>query len=119
MNNFQNPYYLPNPIQKNGIIWVQGIEGAKAFQLTPNSNAVLMDSEVEGRFYIKISDNIGMCNLRVFEYKEITNTPKAETNIDMSQYVTRSELSEIIKSLKGDSNEQPVQPVKHRNLITE
>lgn len=118
MNNFQNPYYQ-YPMQKNGITWVQGIEGAKAFQLAPNSNVMLLDSEVDGRFYIKVADNIGMCNLRVFEYKEITNTPKAENNIDMSQYVTRNELTEILNSMRGDSNEQSVQPVKHRNLITE
>ena len=30
-NNFLN--YQP---QKNGINWVQGVEGAKAFQLMPN-----------------------------------------------------------------------------------
>lgn len=127
MNNFQNPYgqyqnmQFPNQTYpKNGIIWVQGIEGAKAYQLSPNSNAMLLDSESDGRFYIKTSDNIGMCNLRIFEYREITNTPKAETNIDMSQYVTRDELSEILNSLKGGFiNEQPVQPTKRKNLITE
>lgn len=117
MNNFQSPYYYQNPLQKNGITWVQGIEGAKAFQLAPNSNVMLLDSETDGRFYIKVSDNIGMCNLRVFEYKEVTNTQKAE--VDMSQYVTRNELNEIINSLKGESNEQSVSAVKHRNLITE
>lgn len=116
MNNFQNPYY-PYQTQRNGITWVQGIEGAKAFQLAPNSNVMLLDSETEGRFYIKVSDNIGMCNLRVFEYHEITNTSKE--SVDMSQYVTRSELTEILKSMKGESNEQLIQSVKQRNLITE
>lgn len=122
MNNFQNPYYtMQNQFQqtKNGIIWVQGIEGAKAYQLTPNSNVMLLDSEVDGRFYIKVSDNIGMCNLRIFEYKEITDTSKTE-KVDMSQYVTREELNKIIDSLKkGDSNEQSIQTTKYRNLITE
>lgn len=128
MNNFQNPYaqyqtpQYQNPLlyPKNGIIWVQGIEGAKAYQIAPNSNAMLLDSETEGRFYIKTSDNIGMCNLRVFEYSEITNTPKAETSVDLSQYVTKNELSEILKSMKGElANEQSVQPTKRKNLITE
>ena len=62
-NNFLN--YQP---QKNGINWVQGVEGAKAFQLMPNSNTVLMDSENDGIFYIKVCDNIGMCSLRKFRY---------------------------------------------------
>lgn len=66
-----NPYLQqrPNPFYQqqanNGILWVQGIEGAKAWQLSPNSNVILMDSENDGRFYIKISDNVGMCNLRI------------------------------------------------------
>ena len=116
---YQSPYANMLAPRNNGILWVQGIEGAKAWQLPANSNVMLLDSETDGRFYIKTSDNIGMCNLRVFEYKEITDTPKAETNIDLSEYVTRNELSEVIKSLKGELDEQPVQSTKRRNLITE
>ena len=93
-NNFLN--YQP---QKNGINWVQGIEGAKAFQLMPNSNTVLMDSENDGIFYIKVCDNIGMCSLRKFRYQEIIDEPQ-QTN----QYVTRDELMNILKELKNEQN---------------
>ena len=99
--NMNMPY-----MQNNGITWVQGIEGAKAWQLSPNSNILLMDSENDGKFYIKVSDSIGMCNLRVFEYKEVTNeaTPASP---DLSQYVKKSELQELINSMiGGNSNEQ-------------
>lgn len=116
---YQNPYTNMVMPRNNGILWVQGIEGAKAWQMPANSNVMLLDSETDGRFYIKTSDNIGMCNLRIFEYKEITDTPKVESSIDLSQYVTKAELTEILNSLKGESNEQPVQSVKRRNLITE
>ena len=116
---YQNPYANIMQPRTNGINWVQGIEGAKAWQLPANSNVVLLDSETDGRFYIKVSDNIGMCNLRVFEYQEITDSPKAENKVDMSQYVTKSELKEILDSMKGEVNEQPVQPVKRRSLLTE
>ena len=91
-NNFLN--YQP---QKNGINWVQGVEGAKAFQLMPNSNTVLMDSENDGIFYIKVCDNIGMCSLRKFGYQEIIDEPQ-QTN----QYVTRDELMNILKELKNE-----------------
>lgn len=91
-NNFLN--YQP---QKNGINWVQGLEGAKAFQLIPNSNTVLMDSENDGIFYIKVCDNIGMCSLRKFRYQEIIDEPQ-QTN----QYVTRDELMNILKELKNE-----------------
>ena len=91
-NNFLN--YQP---QKNGINWVQGVEGAKAFQLMPNSNTVLMDSENDGIFYIKVCDNIGMWSLRKFRYQEIIDEPQ-QTN----QYVTRDELMNILKELKNE-----------------
>ena len=84
--------------QTNGITWVQGIEGAKAFQMIPNSNTILMDSENDGRFYIKVSDNVGMCNLRTFSYKEITEPTTSK--VDMSMYVTRQELEDAIRSIK-------------------
>lgn len=99
MNNFPYQQMYQRPVMNNGIIWVQGIEGAKAFQLTPNSNAILMDSENDGRFYIKVSDNVGMCNLRSFSYTEITSQPNS------TDYVTRKELEDAIRSLKY---EQPV-----------
>ena len=117
MNPMQNPY-LVQP-QDNGIKWAQGIEGAKAYQLGPNSNAMLLDSENEGIFYIKTSDNIGMCNLRIFQYKEITSVPNEHQQEDMTQYVRKDELDEIIKSyLGGTSNEQSVSTTKQKSLIT-
>lgn len=96
-----NPYANAN--NQNGITWVQGIEGAKAYQMLPNGIALLMDSESEGKFYIKTSDNVGMCNLRIFEYTEVTNTPAPQ--MDLSNYVTKDELKEVVSSLKGDINE--------------
>jgi len=127
MNNFQNPYnnmyqprYSYSPTN-NGITWVQGVEGAKAYQLMPNSNMLLMDSENDGVFYIKVSDNVGMCNLRTFKYEEVTNFPKSSENlVDTSQFVTKDELNEILnKRFNGGKNngKQPVQPTKP--VITE
>lgn len=115
-NPFQNysPYqptnpYIQQPTPSNGINWVQGIEGAKAWQMQPSSNIMLLDSENDGIFYIKTSDNVGMCNLRVFKYEEITNQQKQANNVDMSEYVKRSELEEIITTiLGGTKNEQAV-----------
>lgn len=43
MNNFnQQSYFAPMTgiRSTNNIIWVQGIEGAKAWQLAPNSMAI-------------------------------------------------------------------------------
>ena len=102
-------YSQPN----NGILWVQGIEGAKAFQLMPNSNAVLLDSENDGVFYIKLSDNVGMCTLRTFEYIETTNDPPKNNGVDLSSYVTKSEFEKAINEIKEViKNEQFVSAVK-------
>ena len=55
--NQPNGYLGYQRPQTNGITWVQGIEGAKAFQIMPNSNTILLDSENDGIFleYINIS----------------------------------------------------------------
>ena len=81
----------------NGLTWVQGIEGAKAHVTAPGVPALLMDSESE-RFFIKTTDASGMpMPLRIFEYKEITDTP-AKTAPDMSGYVTRDEFEQFKQS---------------------
>ena len=103
-----NPYYTPPT--NNGINWVQGIEGAKAWQLSPNSNVMLLDSENEGVFYIKVSDNVGMCTLRIFKYEEVQqNKYQTQQQTDMSEYVKKSELEAYINDIfGGDLNEQTV-----------
>lgn len=130
LNQFQHNQYQPMSQfgrysgysqMNNGINWVQGIEGAKAYQLTPNSNTILLDSENDGVFYIKVSDNVGMCNLRVFNYTEVTDAPKVESKIDLSEYVKRDELDEILKSIKGGktNGKQTVSTNATKQLITE
>ena len=94
-----NPYYGMQ--QTNGITWVQGKEGAKAYQLMPGTNAILMDSEEDGRMYIKICNQVGVSTLKEYEYKEVMERPKED-------YITRAEFLKAIEELKGVNNEQPV-----------
>lgn len=103
MYNSAGSYIPYQNIQNNGIIWVQGIEGARSYQIPPNTNIILMDQDNDGRFYIKVSDNVGMCTLRVFSYTEITNQPP-EPSVDMSEYVKKSELQDLIESMLGGSS---------------
>ena len=106
----------PNTAQNNGIIWVQGVEGAKAYQIAPNSNVLLMDSENDGRFYIKTCDNIGMCSLRYFNYSETSAATTKAPEIDTTQFVTKTELASVINDLKeGLKREQPVSTVEQNN----
>lgn len=100
----------------NSINWVQGIEGAKAWQLVPNSNAMLMDSDNDGIFYIKTSDNVGMCNLRRFKYEEITEVESKPA--DLSDYVKKSELQDLLNQmLGGKPNEQSVSTNEHKKSL--
>ena len=99
-SSYFNPANSGVNTSTNNIVWVQGIEGAKAWQLNPNSMVILLDSEAEGKMYIKVSDNIGMSSLRVFNYKEEVATSSANTTnkqVDLSQFVTRDEIKNLVK----------------------
>ena len=112
--NISNGIMPPRGMSANNIMWVQGHEGAKSYIIPANSNVILLDSEEEGKMYIKSSDNIGMCTLRTFMFNEIIDVePSKEVNTQ--QYATKQDLQEIremINSLKGGKNEQFVQPIK-------
>ena len=112
-----NPFYNQPTFQNrttnnNRIIWVKGIEGVMAFQMEPNSNGIFLDSDIQGRMYIKTCDNIGMCNLRIFNYEEVAaNTQSRQnTEIDTSNFVTKDEMNnainEAIQLLKPKENEK-------------
>lgn len=80
----------------NNIIWVQGEAGAKAYQIPPNSNIILMDND-DLILYIKSTDNVGIATTRSFRLTEITNeTPNGlisqRANVN---YVTREEFEEL------------------------
>lgn len=90
----QNP--APNSSGNNGIIWVQGESGAKAYPVGAGNTVLLMDSE-DSKFYIKSTDISGMPQpLRTFSYSEIFQSVKTEPKED---YVTRNEFEELKKML--------------------
>ena len=106
----QVPQQNVAPVQQNnnGIIWIQGEQAAKSYMVAPNNTVLLMDSE-DSIMYIKSTDQSGMPRpLRVFEYKERTQTahnapassPKAS-----DEYVSRKEFEafrdDVRKEFKG------------------
>lgn len=60
---------VASPSPQQGINWVQGLAGAKAFMVAPGQTAFLMDSEGQ-TFYMKSADQSGMPTLRVFDFQE-------------------------------------------------
>lgn len=111
-NNYFPTGYQPmnypsyqTPTYNNGIVWVQGEAGAKAYPVASNNSVLLMDSESE-KFYIKTTDASGMpMPLRVFSYKEVTGSPEStsKSSFDPSLYVTKDELESRLEALKTPS----------------
>lgn len=89
------PQVAPQAPQQSGVIWVQGIEGAKAHPVAAGQSALLMDSEGDC-FYLKTADQSGMPTMRVFDYKERLNTPPEPKNADLSDFITKEELSHYV-----------------------
>lgn len=99
----QTPAQTANAQQSanNGLVWVQGMEGAKAHFVTAGATVMLMDSEGD-RFYLKSSDMSGMpLPLRVFEYKEVTQSGATvpAPAMDTSAFVTHKEFDELRRSV--------------------
>ena len=100
------------PQQQNnngGLLWVQGIEGAKSHFVSPGQSALLMDSE-SNSFFIKTADASGMpMPLRVFDYKERTAQPAPQVptaaTIDTSGFITREEFEARIAELTTERND--------------
>lgn len=101
------PYVAPTAVppvqnqQQNGMIvaWVQGISGAKAYPLSPNTRAFLFDSEKD-TFYVKTTDQSGMpLPIREFDYSEVIQETTAQ---DTSNFVTKEELEEALAKIKND-----------------
>ena len=108
---------------QNNIIWVKGKENARSMQLQPNSTLIMLDNQAN-KFYIKTTDDIGLGKIRVFNYTEEedneinNNNNNNQQNIpDLSQYVTKDQLQDIISSLKEKYNEQSVSTIKSKQPI--
>lgn len=97
INYNQMPNYgnLPNYNQQSNnqsVIWVQGIEGAKAHPVAAGQAVLLMDSD-SNCLYLKSADQTGMPSLRIFDYKERTNTSQNAPDLDLSGFVRQDDLS--------------------------
>ena len=111
---------MPTPAQQtnNGLVWVQGEAGAKSFLVAPGCTVMLMDSEGE-RFYLKSADASGMpLPLRVFEYKERTETAQQTAGGSVAtfddldnKFVTRDEFERRMASIAPQK--------KSKNKLTE
>ena len=85
--------------QNNPMIWIQGIEAAKAYQTAPNSTVVLFDSE-EQVIYLKSADMQGRPSMRILDYTIRSEAPKTAQNALAGKNVDIPTRDDI-KALQG------------------
>ena len=99
----QNQYYNPQmnnqqifpQEQPQNLIRVNGIDGAKAYQMNANSTVALFDSN-EDIMYIKNTDGAGFPSIRMFKFDEVNEITSSEEKQD---YISRKEFEEFKKEL--------------------
>lgn len=101
MQQFQQRAQMQQGMQ---LIRVTGMDGAKAYQMPPNSVVPLFDADND-IMYVKSTDGAGFPTIRAFAFQPIENpTPQAQ------QYVTREEFNNTLAQLKEaiGNGKQPV-----------
>ena len=106
-NSMGSPAFgQPQPM--NNVLQVMGPESAQAFQIGPNSQVILMDSD-KPVFYTKKSDSSGFSKTRAFEFHEI---PLMEDTVQIPiqstqavsqnnpEYITKSEFEDFKKMIE-------------------
>lgn len=78
--------------QQQGLIRVNGIDGARAYQMAPNSMAALFDNN-DDILYIKTTDGAGFPTVRRFRFTEIIDAPAT------GNFVSREEMEQYVKQL--------------------
>lgn len=104
MNNQQ---FFQQQEQPQNLIRVNGLEGAKAYQMSANSTVALFDANND-LMYVKSTDGAGFPSIRTFTFSELQEEPKAEQNVD---YISREEFEEFKKELMNNGK-QPIQRSK-------
>ncbi len=87
MNNFQTP--------QNNLIRVTGLDGAKAYQMPPNSSVALFDNDND-IMYVKTTDGAGFPTVRIFKFEPLQKPKSTETD----SYITRQEFEELKKEVE-------------------
>lgn len=93
---WQNMQQNPSNQPVNGLVSVTGIEGAKAYQLPPNSSMPLFDQNND-ILYLKTTDSAGYPTIRTFSFKAIEQADQKPQPVD---YVPRSEFDALAHDVK-------------------
>jgi hypothetical protein len=84
----------PEP-QGNGMIWVQGEAGAKAYPVAPGASVVLWDSE-NPHIYIKSAAFNGIPSMEILRWQKYTPAPPApQQSYQQGEYASMEAVREL------------------------
>lgn len=119
---YSGQYQQPQPASQssnNGVIWVQGEEGAKAYMVAPGNTVQLWDVE-NPVIYLKSADVSGMPSMRIFDLVERSTTPKMPPEIPREEFVTRKEfaaLEDKLNTLLAAKESKPTKSAKAKEDV--
>ena len=88
----------PTPQMSNDMIWVQGLAGAKAYLVAPNTTVTLWDSE-NPVIYLKSCDVNGMPSMKILDITERTETPSKSPSNEVEQPNKEFALADDLKGI--------------------
>lgn len=111
------PQY-PTTQQNTGIIWMQGIEAARAYPVAPNGQVVLFDSEQQC-IYLKTADAQGRPSMRILDYTIRSEAPKTAQNA-LSGTNTDIPTRQDLNALQGqiDALKQQIERLGHESTLS-
>lgn len=118
---YQSPYTQPmqNPYMdrltqmqqtqtqqpRDGLIRVTGMDGARAYQMPPNSAVALFDGG-QDIFYVKTTDGAGFPTIRAYSFAPL----QEQAALQAPDYVTRTEFNELKEMILSGKQPVSVQP---------
>ena len=85
--------------QQNGIIWVSGEAGAKAYLVAPNTTVQLWDSESKV-IYLKSADASGMPSMKILDYS--IRGEEAQAAAPAAEYATKEDLKTLEDKIREE-----------------
>lgn len=112
---YQQPYYQQQQnAQQNGVIWVQGEAGAKAYLVAPNSTVQLWDSDAQV-IYLKSADASGMPSMKVLDYTIRDNSTPAKEPV----YATKKDIEALNDQIEAIRDEIDLLSVRKKKREVE
>lgn len=91
------------PASPSSIIWVNSINDARMFPVSPNNAVALWDQNAPA-VYLKQADASGKPSMKIYDLVERTETPSEAANESSNKspaYATKDELGAVVGVVKG------------------